>query len=141
MANCVTCVVPPEGVSFSTVSTLKILPVAVAAPLRTSTRVPRKAIRNAALVTSSLSGICNPFNRVVAHRVDVSTFEIHERERLQHIIQLRSGELDAELLIPLHLSFMFEITHAIFVQNHFFDRQRDAGFSHGLLRLHWSRFA
>ena len=56
--------------------------------------------------------------RVVIDSGYFAAGQIENRQRLQHVIQLRAGEVDMHILAAPHMSQMFEITHAILVENH-----------------------
>ena len=54
---------------------------------------------------------------VVAHSAYAAAAQINHGERLQHVVELRGGEADIELLICADPALVLEISHAVFVEH------------------------
>src|ERR1700722_11514775 len=104
-------------------STLSRRPAAVADPLRTSTRSTKRGkifgLRHllAKRQTQRLQPLIQRSNRVVAHRRNAAIAQIDGGQRLQHIVELRGREVDAEFLRPMNPGGVLEVAHAVFVKH------------------------
>ena len=101
----------------------------------TSTRAPRRALRNEARSglpssgeTQGAEALAERGNGVVAHATDLAAAEIDHGKGLEHIIELRGAEVDVELLIAGDAGLVFEVSDTIFVE----DDAADGEFGGGL---------
>ena len=72
-------------------------------------------------------------DRVEPHTADVPFAKVHDRQGIEHVIELGGREVDVEFLRPAHSGGMLEIADAVLVEHHAPDRKaalglaRDAG--------------
>ena len=62
---------------------------------------------------------------VIADGANHSAFAVERGERLQHIVQLRRGEVDRYALVAADRAGMLEVAHAVFVEHDLADGQVD----------------
>ena len=60
---------------------------------------------------------------VVADRAYLSAAAVKRSERLQHVVQLRRGEVDGHALVAAHRASMLKVADAILVEHYFAHRQ------------------
>ena len=62
---------------------------------------------------------------VVTDGADHAAFAVERRERLQHVVQSRGGEIDSHALVAVHCTGVLKIAHAILVEHDLAHRQVD----------------
>ena len=60
---------------------------------------------------------------VVIDSGDAAAVEVEDGERFQHVVELRGGEIDVDVLAAAHAAEMFEIADAVFVEDDSAHRQ------------------